>query len=150
MTRGYFDGEVDETNPVHMIAHTWLERAIKGRRGQSMLRDLADALDAMPEKRLVRGNFTCTDGLCTLGALATARGVDMTQLQERAHRIQDDPDDWVAVEELNDDAAKEFKIARSLAAEVMYTNDTGPRDETPEQRWKRMRQWVDIMREDVL
>lgn len=87
MSRGYIEGEGDETNPVHLIMHTWVQRAIKGKRGQRLLHDLADALDAMPEKRLVRHSFACESGVCPMGALGRARGVDMSYLEEVAERI---------------------------------------------------------------
>jgi len=47
MSRGYCEGDGDEDNPVYLIAHTWVERAIKGKRGQSLLQS--------------RGNVTTND-----------------------------------------------------------------------------------------
>lgn len=128
--------------------------AIKGERGQAFLRELAAALDAMPEKRLIADELETVDGdFCTIGVLGAARGIDMSKL---------DPDDREAV-------AAAFNIAPALAAEIVFENDEGlypyhfvdvelcgpirpaerrvrsfsvPKPRLEEERWHRMRQWV--------
>ncbi|KVE37352.1 hypothetical protein [Burkholderia sp. TSV86] len=102
--------------------------AIKGARGQAFLRELADALDAMPEKRLIANELQTADGeFCTIGVLGHARGIDMSKL---------DPDD-------RDSVSAAFGIAPALAAEIVFENDEACwYDETPEARWHRMRNWV--------
>ncbi|WP_186113894.1 hypothetical protein [Burkholderia gladioli] len=103
--------------------------AIKGARGQAFLRELAVALDAMPEKRLIKDELKSADGeFCTIGVLGHVRGIDMSQL---------DPDDRESV-------SAAFNIAPALAAEIVFENDEAFwHDETPEHRWQRMRQWVE-------
>lgn len=114
-------------------------RAIRGKRGQRTLHDIRDALDAMPVKRLGANSFQRGDCPCTLGALAKHRGVNVSDLEP------DPDDDWVD----NDVIGDRFDIARSMAAEIMYENDEhlvwgqGQVQETPEQRWQRMRDWVE-------
>ena len=55
--------------------------AIRGKRGQKMLRELRDALDAMPEKRLVARQLQTAAGeCCTLGCLARSKGVDLSEV----------------------------------------------------------------------
>lgn len=116
-----------------------VERAIKGKRGQAMLRDLLAALDAMPEKALVADSLVTAEGeFCTLGALGRVRGIDMTKL---------DPEDRESV-------AGAFGIATAMAQEIVYMNDEyedGHRcwsgrwvyePETDEERFERMRAWV--------
>lgn len=143
MSRGYIEADGWDDNPAFYLAYSWTQRAIKGKRGQSLLRDLADALDAMPEKRLVAGSFACETGVCALGALGQARGVDMSQIERIAGKIREDYESTGEhVGELNDAAAAAFDAARSLVAEIMWRNDDGRPDETPEQRWKRIRRWV--------
>lgn len=99
-------------------------RATKGYHGQHLLKKLLAALDAMPVKRLITDEIKDSRGeVCTLGAL--------------------DPN----VESYEaEDLAKHFKIARALAAEIVYMNDEWNawtlKGETPEQRWIRMRAWV--------
>ena len=99
-----------------------VHRATTGYRGQHLLCKLRDALDAMPVKRLIRDAIQTPEGdVCALGAL--------------------DPN--VAIYEA-EELAKHFGIARALAAEIVYMNDEVPYGvETPEQRWMRMRAWVE-------
>jgi hypothetical protein len=134
--------------------------AIRGKRGQSALREIVEALDALPNKRLASDSLVNADGeYCTLGALGRARGLDMGPI---------DPEDREAV-------AANFGISEALAAEIMYENDQGcwvddwlwldveicgpvrpyypewgkhtkqirvPNERAAEQRWHRMRQWA--------
>jgi hypothetical protein len=102
-----------------------VDRAMFGARGQQFLRKLRDALDAMSVKRLITEDIVNEDGeVCALGA------VDPT--------VKLDPYDGEAV-------AAHFNIAPALAAEVAFVNDGdfSWNKESPEQRWQRMRQWVD-------
>lgn len=55
--------------------------AIHGKRGQGFLRDMAAALDAMPNKTLVANALQTPSGeVCAMGAVGVARGIDMTKL----------------------------------------------------------------------
>jgi hypothetical protein len=129
-------------------------RAITGKRGQALLRDLLAALDAMPEKTLAADSLVTADGdYCTLGVLGKARGMDLAAL---------DPED-------PDQVANAFGIARAMAQEIVYLNDEQDDDyeyvyfevcgplqwwkerhvsrrvqvaDGPARRWKRMRAWV--------
>ena len=102
--------------------------AIRGKRGQKLLRDLLAALDAMPEKRLISGELMDAEGeVCALGCLGKARGIDMSTV---------DPDEA-------DQVSKAFDIAPQLAREIVYENDEGRWSlESPESRFDRMRKWV--------
>jgi hypothetical protein len=102
--------------------------AIRGKRGQDFLRELAQAMDAMPEKALITGDLVTERGeCCTMGVVCKARDLDVLGVD------QDCP------EEVGD----LIGIASQLAAEIAYENDeVGKSDETPEQRWVRMRKWV--------
>lgn len=89
-------------------------QAIRGQRGQAVLRELVQALDALPEQHLASGSLVTDEGeYCALGALGRARGMDLAPI---------DPDDRPAV-------AEAFDVAEALAAEVMYLNDEGVIDE---------------------
>lgn len=97
-------------------------RAAKGYRGQHLLCKLRDALDAMPVKRLIQGVIKDHRGdVCAFGAL--------------------DPN--VVGDYEADELAKHFGIARALAADIVYMNDEIGWRETPEERWSRMRAWID-------
>lgn len=113
-------------------------QAIRGRRGQAMLRELVLALDALPERHLASGSLVTAEGeYCALGALGRARGMDLASV---------DSGDREAV-------ARAFGVAEALAAEVMYLNDEGVMDEQrainfevsgPMRRWESHTQlrWV--------
>lgn len=110
--------------------------AIRGKRGQHLLRDLRDALDALPVKRLVRRSLTTDDGVCTLGSLKIAADF-------AAAYVTPEMDDY-HLQDLNHPLAKVLDVATCMVQEIEYENDDGgPHNETPEQRWTRMRHWVD-------
>lgn len=106
-----------------------VDRAIQGKRCQAFLKELATALDAMPEKRLIEAELISESGeVCAIGSVCKARGLDVKGI---------DVNDSEAVGKL-------VGISRSMAAEIEYMNDEwGRHDETPEQRWEKMRKWVD-------
>ncbi len=101
---------------------------IRGKRGQAFLKELLQALDDMPEKKLIRESLIDDSGcVCTLKAIGLKRGLKLDEI---------DPDDPETV-------ASRFHITYQLAAEIAYLNDEGAwNGETPEQRWERMRGWV--------
>lgn len=102
--------------------------AIKGERGQAFLRELRDAMDAMPEKRLIAEDLAADGCYCAMGVVAAARGVDVSGI---------DPHSATQV-------SQALGIAKAMAREIAFMNDEGNWDwnETPEQRWTRMRKWV--------
>lgn len=104
-----------------------VESALRGKRGQEFLKQLADSLDEMPVKRLIAHDLEAQGEFCTIGVLGAKRGVDMAKL---------DPND-------REEVAGVFGIAPAMAAEIVFMNDEGSYlAETPEQRWIRMRKWV--------
>lgn len=100
--------------------------AIRGRRGQAFLRELIEALDAMPEKRLIAHDLEHAGSVCAIGSVGVRRGVDMRGL---------DPEDY-------DSVAATFGIAHQLAQEIVYLNDEAYYGDTPEGRWRFMRSWA--------
>lgn len=109
--------------------------ALRGKRGQAFLVELARTLDAMPEKKLVAVTVNKPDGCCALGAVARTRGIDTADIDTKI----DAGDDWGTAEVL----AERLGIAPAMAKEIVYMNDEGAwGSETPEQRWVRMRSWV--------
>ncbi|MGK2829183.1 hypothetical protein ACSI5F_03640 [Ralstonia pseudosolanacearum] len=105
---GYTDGCYDD--PRLNLYRGAVVRAIRGKRGQKALMELAAAMDAMPEKTLAAESLVTEDGeFCTLGVLGNARGLDMMPI---------DPDDWDAV-------AKAFDLAPAMVREIVYENDEG-------------------------
>ena len=120
--------------------------AIGGKRGQEMIAEMRDALDAMPEKKLIANDLETLSGeYCALGALGRKRGLAMT-----SH-----PNGWASkprwTRELGldpedpDRVAEAFGVAPALIKEIVYENDEFGqwKKVTPEQRWAHMREWCD-------
>lgn len=101
--------------------------AIKGYKGQRFFKELLEALENMPNKRLISDSLVEDGEFCTLGVLGNKRGINIENL---------DPEDSETV-------ANTFKIADALAREVVFINDEyGNCDETPEERYCRVIEWV--------
>lgn len=100
--------------------------AIRGKRGQAFLRDLIEALDAMPEKKLIANELEAKGNVCAIGSVGVKRGVDMSKL---------DPED-------PDGIAGAFGIAHQLVQEIEYMNDEAFYGKDAEGRWKFMRAWA--------
>ena len=104
--------------------------AIRGKRGQAFFRELIDALDAMPERRLIAHDLEKDGAVCAIGSVGTRRGVEMGKL---------DPEEPSQI-------AEAFGIAAPLVREIEWYNDEGGNSrETPEDRWRRMRAWAEKM-----
>ncbi len=106
--------------------------AFRGARGQAFLREMAAALDAMPVKELIAHEIVTKDGACcAMGAVAKARGCPTADL-DAYNRGQ---------------VAERMGIAEAMCAEIAFENDDDfcYSNETPAQRWSRMRRWVDSM-----
>lgn len=109
------DGDCDDFSWIRWKGT--ITRAIRGKRGQDLLRRIVSALDAMPDKRLLASTFVEADGgCCTLGAVAKVEGIDLSDI---------DPDDCGDLGDSGTvhDLAKRFRVSTSLAREVMYVND---------------------------
>lgn len=108
-----------------------VNRAIGGKRGQAFLRELVEALDALPEPRLVSDVLVDGSDCCAIGAVALKRGMDVGGINY----------------EYRASVGSAFGIAGAMAAEIAFENDEQVRHETPEEKWKRMRKWaVDNLR----
>ena len=100
--------------------------SIRGKRGQQFMRELVDALDALPEKRLIANDLETAGNVCAIGSVGLKRGVDMSKL---------DPEDPYSI-------AGVFGIAHQLVQEIEYMNDEAFYGKGPEERWKFMRDWA--------
>lgn len=105
-----------------------VKSAIRGKRGQSFLKEMATALDALPQKQLIPSELQRPSGaVCAIGAVGAARGLDMKKI---------DPEN-------SDRVSRIFGISEALAREIAYENDEGTFGlESPEHRFSRMRRWV--------
>jgi hypothetical protein len=103
--------------------------AVRGKRGQKLLVDLLNALDAMPVKRLVAGELQNGSDVCAIGCVGLARGLPIAEI---------DPYDTNRL-------AQELNAAQPLIQEIEYMNDDGLRRvgiNSPEDRWRAVREWV--------
>lgn len=126
----YSDGDDNPDYPLALWRGAVLS-AIRGKRGQAFLRELLAAMDAMPEKRLIADKLVDGEQVCAIGTVGRARGIKM---------------DWIDPESY-DVIAGQFGISEALVREIEYENDEGGlyslNGETPEQRWVRVRKWVE-------
>ena len=134
MSRSGYDDDYGCDDP--LLIGRWraqVNSAIRGARGQGFLRDLAVAMDAMQDKSLIAGELVNEHGgCCAIGVVCKARGLDVSAI---------DYDDTSAV-------GAAVGIAHQMAAEIEYENDENALwslrcEETPSDRWRRMRRWVD-------
>jgi hypothetical protein len=114
MSRSGYSGDWDDNWSMIMYRGA-VASALRGKRGQALLREMLAALDALPERKLVSG------------MMEKARGLDMTPLDPARYDEQD----------FGDVVARTFGIAPALAREIMWANDEKSQywyTETPEQR----------------
>lgn len=126
MSRSGYDDNYDDEDLFNLWRNA-VERAIKGKRGQSFLREMRDALDAMHDKKLIAHKLIQDGEVCAIGSVGVARGTRMDDL---------DP-------ERPDVIAGRFGISTALVREIEFMNDEGCWNlESPQARWCRMRAWV--------
>lgn len=118
------------------------ERAFSGKRGQAFLKEMLASMDALPDKKLIAGLMQEESGeVCAIGSVGKARGLDMEGLNRLAELAAEDDD---CGRHLVKRLSNQFNIAESMAADIMYMNDdAGCRGETSEQRFTRMRAWIE-------
>lgn len=101
--------------------------ALRGKRGQAFLKELIEALYALPDRKLIENELQNENGVCALGSVGVKRGLPMEGL---------DPDD-------PDTLASKFGVAHQLIRELEWMNDeAGPWKDTPENRWERVMNWA--------
>lgn len=121
---GYIDDMDDQWQ--HIRWRGAVASALRGRRGQAFLNEMLAAMDAMPEKKLIRDSLEAEGAVCAIGAVGKARGIDMSGV---------DPED-------SDRVSAMFGIPDALAREIVYTNDECFWKQTPEERFTAMRDWI--------
>jgi hypothetical protein len=105
------------------------ERSLRGRQGQAELRELREALLALPEKRLIFGKLEDEQGgVCAVGAYAKRKGIDLSKCDV------DDETDHVGIK---------AGMPRLVAWKVVEMNDVEFENLTPEERYAKMLAWVE-------
>lgn len=100
-------------------------QAIRGKRGQQLLRELLAALDTMPEKRLISHELEKDGQVCALGCVGRARCITMNDL---------DPESYHNI-------AERFGISQALVREIEWINDEQAIGD--EERYRVVRAWVE-------
>ena len=114
-----------------------MRSAIRGRRGQQLLRDLIAGLDALPVQELAAGALEDpeTGCVCALGAVRIQRGANAVPLDFDPT----DPDiDWRYL-------AKPFDISETLAHAVISENEYSSKrndEQSRRRRWQSVRAWA--------
>lgn len=108
MSRSGYSDDFGDDDPLALGRYrAQVNSAIRGKRGQALLRELLAALDAMPVKELVAGELEADGQFCALGVVGQARGLNLAAI------------DTYDVESLG----PRFNIAEQLAREIMWVND---------------------------
>jgi hypothetical protein len=95
--------------------------AIRGKRGQAFLKEMLEAMDALPEKKLIAYEFiNCYGQVCALGSVMIRRHGFGT---------------------FKETAASYLGISRALVEEIIHINNSC-KDESDEDRFVRVRRWT--------
>lgn len=165
---GYVEADSWDSNEEVAIqrAREVLGAMIRRDSGQSFLRRMVAALDAMPVKELARGGLVRDGQCCAMGALCVAEGIDPMALctaivthpdgskvertlgEEIAELIAegydrgDDSDGFFADAENRaaETAAEKLDVPFEIACEAMWVNDEI--GNTGAERWRYMRKWA--------
>lgn len=166
----YYDDDYEEDFPNQgAFWQANFERALKGKRGRKALRDLREALLALPEPKLIEGAL-CTvnperriaekragcirddlarelaekgDGVCAIGAMLWHRkvkaGMDPAEAFDSLPTLED------ANHSLDDTASIAFNeagLVYSLASHIAYKNDETFGGKSPEGRYTAFLGWI--------
>lgn len=166
----YYDDDYDERFPNEgAFWQANFERALKGKRGRQALRDLREALLALPQQRLIEGAL-CTvnadsrfpvdsgwgrleraehvdeqggEGVCAIGALLWHRkvkaGMDPAEAFDSLPTLPDSDSD---LDETASLAARDAGLVYSVAWHLAYRNDETFEGMAPEERYTAFLAWI--------
>lgn len=144
-----FDFDNDEgTEASYELWRANVKRALKGRRGQKALREMREALLALPVKRLIEGSL-CDLGpdgeasFCAVGAYALYKRQQNGESAESATHELARLDTGEEYELPTVEEGVDQGLRRTLAYELAMKNDETFGDCTPEQRYTRYLAWVE-------
>lgn len=142
MSRSCYSDEYGDEFPGQInLFRANVERSIRSRDGQARLRELRDALLALPVKELQPEIFAegaaNSPRVCALGAWALAKcGGDVEQAHAMVPSDADDYETW--------DALQSHGWPKLVVLEAVYMNDEAWfGNVTPAERYKRVLKWVE-------
>jgi hypothetical protein len=143
-----FDGDDYDEDYANQGLLWWanIDRHIKGAKGQAVLREIRDILQAMPEKVLITSRLADEKGhVCAVGAVALARRVAKGEsrddvLRDLAARIPED-DNYMGAH-ITASLGVQVGLKYGLAWALGNANDAYWKD-TPEERYERVLAWVE-------
>lgn len=117
------DWEGDGDNPAALLWYPTLERALRGKRGGKVLREMRDALLALPDQRLIEGEIVTKEGdVCAVGAYL--RHKDPEQYKTWCERGGFNGDAYETM-----DLGMELGMQKTIAWELGALNDEGLRQQ---------------------
>jgi len=138
------DGDGDTCVPDGLWQNAFA-RAIAGKRGQKILREIERALLEMPERRLLDSHIACGTEVCAVGAYAVWKyQQDHPDLSRKSIIYGLEGEYYDDSESLANTAylGTELGMPWTMAWELAEANDVRFRDCTPEERWERVLNWV--------
>jgi hypothetical protein len=115
-----------------------LDNAMRGKRGQALLRDIAAGMDAMEHKVLVKGFLRDGGAFCMVGVATNVRNVNLEDIPD-GELFEQDAGYWITK------LARRLNVAQCVIASLIWQNDEfGAPNESPAGRWRRIRSWIDV------
>lgn len=138
MSRSGYSGDCDNWDLIRWRGA--VNSAIRGKRGQALLKEMEAALLALPTKELCHYDFANVESMqvCALGAVELKRRMDAGKhlYQALVEIAKEFPEGTEA-----DSVADHFGIADAMAKEITYINDEGY-VEGPRHRYETVLRWV--------
>ena len=122
--------------------------ALRGKRGQQLLKDGIAALETKSRKTLSAVTMDHDDCSCFLREVAKFRGIEAKDLNPWIYAGYETPDedgDWwmdFDCDEWVENVAHVLNVAPALVREIVSWNDDVGYNDTPQDRWKRMHRWA--------
>lgn len=129
-----------------------LGRALRGRRGQAALRELRDALLALPDKKLIDGHIAKDGAVCAVGALMLDKKMkSLGVAREEALKLLEADyvpyggwEKWDGYDDADTaEEAKAYGIPYMVAWRLVELNDEDLYKADPEERYRRVLAWTE-------
>lgn len=137
------DGDEEDFPNQQALYAQATKNALKGKRGQAALKELEEALLALPDKALIEGQLFSEEngGVCAVGAMVVHRKMKegMTRQEAIEWLSKRYGDDYHSTIECGKDT---LGLLYCVASEFAYVNDEEACASTPEERYDIVLKWV--------